>query len=131
MDPTPIIERELAVLEEVVAVLDAERDALRDLDYGRIDLAAAAKLELDERLAALQRERAGASGPVDDDLKDRYRARMAEVRAKVDENNRRLQVTSRTIEALVRSLTGTQPSGYGRRGYATGPARAVLTSTVG
>lgn len=131
MDPTPIIERELVVLDEVLAVLDAERDALRQLDYARIDLAAEAKLELDARLAALQSERAGASAQLTDDLKTRYREKTAQVRAQVDENNRRLQVTAKTVEALVRSLTGTQKNGYGRRGYQNGPARAVLTSTIG
>jgi len=131
MDPTPIIETELAVLDEVVAVLDAEAQALRDLDYRNIDLATEAKLELDARLAALQAERAGATGPIDPALRERYRARMEEVRLRVDANNHKLQVTAKTVQELVRTLTGGTSSSYGRRGYATGPASAVLTSTVG
>ena len=131
MDPTPIIERELAVLDEVVAVLEAEADALRELNYQNVDLATEAKLELDARLAELQAQRAGATGPVPDALKARYRERMLEVRQRVESNNRKLQLTAKTVRELVQTLTGGQPVGYGRRGYAAAPARAVLTSTTG
>lgn len=131
MDPTPIIEHELAVLDEVVAVLDAEAEALRELNYQNVDLATKAKIELDERLAELQSQRAGATGPVSDALKQRYRERIAEVRARVDRNNRKLQLTAKTVRELVQTLSGGQPVGYGRRGYAPAPARAVLTSTTG
>ena len=130
--PDPNLLPELAVLEQLVQVLEDEALAIRDLDVAGIDAAAEIKLALDGRLGELQAARTAAPTPLSEDLKTRYRVLVTQVRDLAERNVRRLQATHRTIKELVASLTGAPAHpGYGRRGgYAT-PGNAILTSTVG
>ena len=123
---------ELAVLEELVQVLEDEAKAIRDLDVVGIDAAAETKQSLDARLAELRAARG--AGPVapGDDVKTRYRVLVTQVRDLAERNVRRLQSTHRTIKELVSALTGAPVHpGYGRRGRVATPGSAVLTSTIG
>jgi len=130
-DRLACVAAELATLERIAEVLQAEDVALRRFDLAGIEAAAAAKLELDEQLQRRVAARRQASGSVGEELRLRHRSAVERVRALAEANVRRLQASSDAVGGLVRTLTGAQAPAYGRRAPRLVGARPILTAEIG
>lgn len=119
---------ELGVLCALERVLTQEHEALRTLDYARVQALSDEKIELDEQLRGLERNRAR----LDAETRATLRKRYATVFELAQRNDRRAQVSLQVVRGLVATLTGTDRSGYGPGGAsrADGP-QAVLTDQLG
>lgn len=119
---TPTLVR---ALQQLLAVLEAEDVALRELDLAAIDQAAAAKLELEPAITSALADPLPTSEPARKQL-----ARLRDdVTSRARANHRRLRASLVAVGELVDQLTGTTRSTYGRNNE--GPVRAVLTQTIG
>lgn len=142
IDPQPqtrnrgtILEEQLAILEHLDALLDAESRALVEFAHADLDEMTSKKAGLDASFYALYQEFTTATGDIAVEQRRRYQAMTARVREKSERNMLRMRASLDTIETLTRTLS--QPSeaasGYGpkRKGYTHGRARSLLTNTLG
>jgi len=122
----------LQLLERLDAILCAEGEALRQLDFAGIDAARLEKEALEAPLHDALKRLAGVT--LTAQQRDGLRALRHRVSERGQVNLRRLEATMGSVRELVATLTGTERPTYGKRahGYAKlTPARAVLTTEIG